>query len=98
MVVIGDMGFENAMSFGAIKSEVATGEVDVLMHNGDLAYNLASVSFSACKWVPSHRFTQGYSSVGDAFMRMMQPVVANFPYQTSCGNHEWMDTLFSSDR
>lgn len=49
MVVIGDMGFENAMSFGAIKSEVATGEVDVLMHNGDLAYNLASVSFSACK-------------------------------------------------
>lgn len=81
MVVIGDMGFENAMSFGAIKSEVATGEVDVLMHNGDLAYNLAS----------------GYSSVGDAFMRMMQPVVANFPYQTSCGNHEWMDTLFSSD-
>lgn len=53
MIVIGDMGVANAVSFEAIQSEVATGEVDVLMHNGDLAYNLASVS--ATSWQTKSR-------------------------------------------
>lgn len=45
---------------------------DLIIHNGDFAYDLD---------------TEG-GKYGDRFMRLMEPIAARIPYQTSVGNHE----------
>jgi hypothetical protein len=45
---------------------------DLMIHNGDFAYDLNT--------------EQG--KYGDRFMRLMEPIAARVPYQTSVGNHE----------
>lgn len=45
---------------------------DLIIHNGDFAYDLDTE----------------HGRYGDAFMRLMEPIAARIPYQTSVGNHE----------
>ena len=43
IVVFGDMGNENAQSLTRLQEETQMGMYDVLIHNGDIAYDLDSV-------------------------------------------------------
>lgn len=45
---------------------------DLIIHNGDFAYDLNTEM----------------GNYGDKFMRLMEPIAARIPYQTSVGNHE----------
>ncbi|KAI1719822.1 calcineurin-like phosphoesterase domain-containing protein [Ditylenchus destructor] len=70
--VYGDMGNVNARSLGKIQRHAQSGDFDVVLHVGDLAYNLDT---------DEGRF-------GDEFMRQIEPVAAYVPYMTVVGNHE----------
>lgn len=45
---------------------------DLIIHNGDFAYDLDT----------------RHGKYGDRFLRLMEPISARIPYQTSVGNHE----------
>ncbi|KAI6224400.1 Purple acid phosphatase [Aphelenchoides fujianensis] len=70
--VYGDLGDINARSLGKLQEMTQAGAFDMVIHNGDLAYNLD--------------IDQGQR--GDDFMRQIQPVAAHLPYMVSVGNHE----------
>jgi hypothetical protein len=70
--VFGDMGNYNARSLGRIQRESQNGDFDAILHVGDMAYNLDSSS----------------GTVGDEFIRQIEPVAAYVPYMVSPGNHE----------
>ncbi|XP_064621991.1 acid phosphatase type 7-like [Lineus longissimus] len=71
--VFGDFGSSNAQSLGRLQKETQEGHFDFAVHVGDLAYNL-------------HTYD---ATVGDQFMRQMEPIAAYLPYMTCVGNHEW---------
>uniref|UniRef100_A0A183BKX1 Purple acid phosphatase n=1 Tax=Globodera pallida TaxID=36090 RepID=A0A183BKX1_GLOPA len=71
--VFGDMGNINARSLGKLQREAQEGEFDMVLHVGDLAYNLDT--------------EQG--QFGDEFMRQIEPISAYLPYMTVVGNHEY---------
>ncbi|KAL3085574.1 hypothetical protein niasHT_037315 [Heterodera trifolii] len=71
--VFGDMGNINARSLGKLQREAQEGDFDMILHVGDLAYNLDT--------------EQG--QFGDEFMRQIEPVSAYVPYMTVVGNHEY---------
>jgi len=70
--VYGDMGNINARSLGKIQREAQDGDFDVILHVGDLAYNLDTND----------------GAFGDEFMRQLEPAAAYVPYMTVVGNHE----------
>ncbi|OQV20064.1 Acid phosphatase type 7 [Hypsibius exemplaris] len=72
LAVFGDLGVENAQSMKRLKRDVLKGRIDMVIHVGDFGYDL----------------NDDDGRVGDAFLRMMQPVAATVPYQTVVGNHE----------
>ncbi|KAI6233597.1 Purple acid phosphatase [Aphelenchoides fujianensis] len=63
--VFGDMGNYNARSLGRIQREAQDGDFDMILHVGDLAYNLDTDD----------------GNVGDEFMRQIEPIAAILPYQ-----------------
>lgn len=74
LAIFGDMGIssnaQDTMPF--LVADAAAGVFDVVLHIGDLAYDLQSDN----------------GSTGDAFMCQIQPVAATVPYMTCPGNHE----------
>ncbi|VDN55988.1 unnamed protein product [Dracunculus medinensis] len=70
--VYGDLGNENARSLGKIQKEAQLGLIDVVLHIGDIAYNLDTDD----------------GKFGDQFGRQIEPVAAYIPYMTVVGNHE----------
>lgn len=44
MLVMGDMGVDNARSFPFIQDEVDKHNVDLIFHNGDFAYDMYLVN------------------------------------------------------
>eukprot|EP01116_Phalansterium_solitarium_P013017 TRINITY_DN2984_c0_g3_i1.p1 TRINITY_DN2984_c0_g3~~TRINITY_DN2984_c0_g3_i1.p1 ORF type:complete len:415 (+),score=146.40 TRINITY_DN2984_c0_g3_i1:1586-2830(+) len=72
MAVFGDMGVENAQSMPLLLKEAAAGAYDVILHVGDMAYDMDDDN----------------GRLGDAFMNMIQPLAAHLPYQACLGNHE----------
>jgi len=70
--VYGDLGNINARSLGKIQREAQDGDFDVILHVGDLAYNLDTND----------------GAFGDEFMRQLEPAAAYVPYMTVVGNHE----------
>uniref|UniRef100_A0A915D374 Purple acid phosphatase n=1 Tax=Ditylenchus dipsaci TaxID=166011 RepID=A0A915D374_9BILA len=70
--VYGDMGNKNARSLGKIQREAQDNDFDVILHVGDLAYNLDTDE----------------GKFGDEFMRQIEPAAAYVPYMTVVGNHE----------
>jgi hypothetical protein len=72
MVVYGDLGLVNHQSLSSIMIEVNSGSVDLILHNGDYAYDLFDNN----------------GTVGDDWMELMQPISRTLPYMGSVGNHE----------
>lgn len=73
IILYGDMGVENAVSLPNLKTEVSSGQHDLIFHIGDIGYDMYEQE----------------GAVGDAFMNMIEPVAARIPYMTCVGNHEW---------
>ena len=71
-VVYGDLGNINGQTLGRLADEVQRNEHDVLLHVGDMAYDLHTDD----------------ATVGDEFMRQIEPIAAYLPYQVCPGNHE----------
>ena len=72
VVVFGDLSDKDGKIYGRLTDEVRQGKVDMVVHLGDLAYDL--------HWKNGR--------VGDSFMRKMEPIAAYVPYQVAPGNHE----------
>lgn len=70
--VYGDMGLDNARSMPSLLKDANGGELDMVLHVGDFAYDMHNND----------------SKVGDAFMRMIEPLASQLPYMTCPGNHE----------
>jgi len=68
----GDFGWKNGVTAVPLEKEVANGDVDFIVHAGDIAYDLHDLG----------------GGVGDEFMRMIEPVAAAVAYQVCPGNHE----------
>ncbi|TKR70396.1 hypothetical protein L596_022430 [Steinernema carpocapsae] len=70
--IYGDMGNINARSLGKLQELAQKRDYDVVLHVGDLAYNLDTYE----------------GTFGDEFMRQIEPIAAYVPYMTVVGNHE----------
>lgn len=68
----GDLGLVNAQSVPRLIKDVDERRYDLIIHNGDFAYDLNTNN----------------GRYGDEFMREIEPIAARVPYQTSVGNHE----------
>lgn len=76
-VVYADYGFVNSVSTEAIKNVILDGRVDMVLHAGDMAYDLNTNN----------------GTRGDEFMRMIQPFSSAIPYQVCPGNHEYFNNF-----
>eukprot|EP01116_Phalansterium_solitarium_P013019 TRINITY_DN2984_c1_g1_i1.p2 TRINITY_DN2984_c1_g1~~TRINITY_DN2984_c1_g1_i1.p2 ORF type:complete len:484 (+),score=175.47 TRINITY_DN2984_c1_g1_i1:107-1558(+) len=72
VAMYGDMGLYNERSLVPLVAEAQAGTYDMVIHVGDMAYDLQSDN----------------GLRGDAFMRTIQPISANYPYMVCHGNHE----------
>eukprot|EP00049_Salpingoeca_infusionum_P005398 m.91691 g.91691 ORF g.91691 m.91691 type:complete len:499 (-) comp12957_c0_seq3:2036-3532(-) len=72
MAVYGDFGLINSRSMQPLLKNLTGGTYDMVLHVGDLAYNLDTDD----------------GTVGDQFMNMVQPIMQAVPYMTCAGNHE----------
>lgn len=72
LIIYGDMGVKGAATFNYIRNEVKRGLADAIIHVGDFAYNMENNN----------------GDVGDAFLRMLEPIASQVPYMTAVGNHE----------
>eukprot|EP00359_Climacostomum_virens_P007149 CAMPEP_0204905838 /NCGR_PEP_ID=MMETSP1397-20131031/5644_1 /ASSEMBLY_ACC=CAM_ASM_000891 /TAXON_ID=49980 /ORGANISM="Climacostomum Climacostomum virens, Strain Stock W-24" /LENGTH=455 /DNA_ID=CAMNT_0052074773 /DNA_START=79 /DNA_END=1443 /DNA_ORIENTATION=- len=74
IVLFGDLGTgKNAQATKhLLYDEVNLGTFDHIIHIGDFAYDL-------------HDY---WGEIGDKYLRMIEPVVAHYPYMTIPGNHE----------
>ncbi|VDM98482.1 unnamed protein product [Thelazia callipaeda] len=70
--VYGDLGSVNARSLGKIQQQAQRSLIDVVLHIGDIAYNLDTDD----------------GKFGDQFGRQIEPIAAYVPYMTVVGNHE----------
>ena len=71
-VVYGDLGNINGRTLGRLQDEIQRGEHDMILHVGDMAYDLHTDN----------------ARVGDEFMKQIEPIAAYVPYQVCPGNHE----------
>ena len=71
MVVYGDLGLVNSQSVQMIAQEVQAGQAHLVLHDGDMAYDLNSKE----------------GTVGDAFANLIQPIASRVPYIGVQGNH-----------
>ena len=62
----------NAESLEKLYSDAFAGRFDSLLHAGDYAYD----------------FDTARGSVGDGYMRQLEPVISSIPYNGIPGNHE----------
>lgn len=72
IALYGDLGLKNAQSVPRLSQHVDESRYDLIIHNGDFAYDLNT----------------DLGRYGDEFMRLIEPIAARVPYQTSVGNHE----------
>ena len=70
--VYGDQGHANGQSLQRLIKEVRDGNLSMVFHVGDFAYN----------------FESGDGANGDAYMRDIEPIAATVPYMVVPGNHE----------
>lgn len=62
--VLADAGYYNFESLGDLMAAAEEGSFDVLIHSGDMAYNLEDEK----------------GAIGDGFMRQMEPIASKIPY------------------
>jgi len=70
--VYGDLGYVNDNSIAQLTAEIEDGVFQQVLHVGDFAYN----------------FQDSNGTVGDNFMKQIEPVAAQAPYMITAGNHE----------
>ena len=68
--MFGDLGNENAASLPFLQKGAVNGQFDVVLHVGDMAYDLAEEN--------GHR--------GDVFMEQIEPIASSVPYMTCPGS------------
>ncbi|CAG2167614.1 unnamed protein product [Oppiella nova] len=73
VALVGDMGVENGRAIKSLIDNSAKGKFDVIIHIGDIAYNLYAYN----------------GIIGDSFMNAIQPFAATVPYMVIPGNHEY---------
>lgn len=78
----GDLGLVNGQSIPRLIRDVDQNLYDLIIHNGDFAYDLNT----------------NHGWVGDDFMRLIEPIAARVPYQTSVGNHEIAEKFLHYDK
>lgn len=72
LAIFGDMGNENAQSLTRLQEESQRNVYDAILHVGDFAYDMDSED----------------ATVGDQYMRQIEPLAAYVPYMVCAGNHE----------
>ena len=72
IALYGDMGNENAVSLPFLQRDVSEGAYDLVIHVGDMAYDMAEEN----------------GGRGDDFMKQIEPIGSIVPYMTCPGNHE----------
>lgn len=77
----GDLGVINGQSIPRLIQDVDEDKYDFIIHNGDFAYDLDT----------------NHGWLGDDFMRLIEPIAARVPYQTSVGNHEIAEKFLHYD-
>ncbi|XP_054710387.1 acid phosphatase type 7-like [Uloborus diversus] len=82
VIIYGDLGFKDGVSAKKLKEEALNESADVMIHNGDIAYDLHTNN----------------GRVGDNFMRMIEPFAARVPYMVSVGNHEAFNWNYTNYR
>ncbi|PIC14601.1 hypothetical protein B9Z55_026855 [Caenorhabditis nigoni] len=75
--VYGDLGVENGRSLGTIQKMAQRGELDLVLHVGDFAYNM----------------DESNGETGDEFLRQIEPISAYIPYMAAVGNHEYFNNF-----
>jgi hypothetical protein len=68
--VFGDLGILNGVSAPYLKKAAANGEFDLIIHVGDISYDLHTNN----------------GLVGDIYMRAMEPIIAQIPYLVIAGS------------
>ena len=63
-MVFGDLGNVNGRTLGRLQDEIQRGQHHLLLHLGDLAYDLHGLN----------------GLIGDEFMRQIEPMAAYVPY------------------
>ena len=72
VAVFGDMGLTNARALEFLLADPFADRIDSVLHIGEVAYDLADEN----------------STVGDAFMNLIESFVTQVPYMFAVGNHE----------
>lgn len=72
LAIYGDYGVINDQSEHLLEKTVRNGGIDMILHAGDIAYNL--------------HYHDGVT--GDQFMKQIQPLASRVPYMVAPGNHE----------
>lgn len=72
IAIYGDLGNENAQSIPRLQQDTERGMYDAIIHVGDFAYDMDSEN----------------GTVGDEFMKQLEPIAAYVPYMVCPGNHE----------
>jgi len=80
--ILGDLGVENGVSASYLLHAAERREFDLAIIVGDIAYDL-------------HTYD---GLMGDIFMRMMEPMIAQIPFLVIAGNHEDDGKNFSNYR
>ncbi|VDO19203.1 unnamed protein product [Heligmosomoides polygyrus] len=70
IAVFGDLGNQNARSLAKLQRLAQDGDIDMVLHVGDFAYNLDTDD----------------GEVGDEFFRQLEPVAAYVPYMAAVGS------------
>ena len=70
--VLGDIGYQNAVTVPPIQRDVADGRIDGVLTVGDYAYDMDMRN----------------GQVGDLFMEEIEPIAAYVPFMVAMGNHE----------
>lgn len=83
ILVYGDLGVwysDDTMSY--IKKEVNTGEIDLIVHAGDIGYADDAFLHKGCM------VKSCYESTWDKYMDLVEEWTSKIPYMTAPGNHE----------
>ncbi|XP_075261962.1 acid phosphatase type 7-like isoform X2 [Convolutriloba macropyga] len=75
--IYGDLGVMNHVSVPKLIQDVETGVYDMVLHIGDLAYDMYERN----------------GIQGDLFMNLVQPIATKVPYNVAVGNHEEYDNF-----
>ena len=95
---VGDMGDTNGRSFPQLEAEAFTGNLDALLHVGDIAYDLDTrADESLLQGAPPANLlgppptgnTGLDGGKGDQYMRDFEAVASSIPYMVCPGNHEF---------